>query len=284
MMKILKATVISLAIITFNSFAGQVYLSEKPIKVGIPLNEEVIVKFPDAVTHTKVLHGADTSKFRQFLTPDGVLYLSTDQEFDNIRMVAELVSGKIVVMDMRSEAGPHGRNIEIVKQSKPKKSPVKKAPVKRKKSKENPNKPAFLKYKAAKTKSVVKDEASTETSYVEMTQYAFRHFVGPSRLIGRPMGKSVKLSNKNINRFVRGWKSKLSIKPLKQWRVNNKYITVLLVNNISNSPVNFDPRALRGRIEFAAALNPVISSQGSINDRTLWAVITSMPFNRAIQL
>ncbi|PID64362.1 MAG: hypothetical protein CR962_01620, partial [Gammaproteobacteria bacterium] len=72
-------------------------------------------------------------------------------------------------------------------------------------------------------------------------------------------------------------------KPLKQWKINDDYVTVLLVNNLSARPVAFDPRALRGRLKFAAALSPVIQPQGSVNDQTLWAVITAVPFDTAIK-
>lgn len=280
----IKLLIVASILSFFQSMAGQVFLSEKPILIGIPLDGEVIVKFPDSVTHTEILNDGDTSLFRQFLTPEGVLYLSTDKTFSDVRMVANLVSGKTVVMNIKSGVGPHGRNIEILNRKVVKKSSQ---PVKQKaKPERNPNKPAFLRDKVAKTKRVnaKNTESNMAIGYAEMTRYAFRHFVGPSRLIGRKMGSTVKLSNKHLKRFVRVWKNKISLRPLKQWKINNKFVTVLLINNTSERPIHFDPRALRGRIEFAAALHPTLSPQGTSRDRTLWAVITSIPFNQAIRI
>ncbi|MFC2754275.1 MAG: DUF3438 family protein, partial [Cardiobacterium sp.] len=69
--------------------------------------------------------------------------------------------------------------------------------------------------------------------------------------------------------------------PLKQWAIGDSYLTVLLVNNRSASAVEFDPRGIRGRWMFAAALYPVLEPRGSRFDQTLWALISAEPFDQA---
>lgn len=284
-------------------------LDEKSVDVPLPVGKEIIVKFPMAVSQTELLDG-ERDGLRQFLRPDGVLMLKASEAFGEARMIASMLDGNVVVLDLNAQVGAiNYETINLVepKSLKKKQMPTingvpmqEEKPVQRSaqsktivvqndaqntgNSEQNPNKPAFLKPGAAMTKNAKKTtSADANVGFNEMVQYGFRHFVGPSRLIGKQSAKRVRVSRSGVSRLVRMWGNSLSIKPLGQWKIGNQYVTVLLVNNTSSSPVAFDPRALRGRLMFAAALYPVIQPQGSVQDQTLWSVVTAVPFNKAIR-
>lgn len=278
-----KIITILIALTTlFSGYAVDKIITFKPITVPLPVNKEVIVKFPYAVNQTELLSGEHAGKFSQFLTPDGALHLKATEPFGKARLVAEMVSGKLVLLDIQASIG--AVNHEVIKLIDPKtlkKPAAKKAPVVQK-PEVNPNKPDFLRNGGVMTKTSAA-APNTGIGYNTMTQFGFRHFVGPSRLIGNEIkAKKVKVSRKGLNTFVRFSGNRLALNPLRQWKVADKYLTVLLVKNHSALPVQFDPRALRGRIQFSAALHPVIQGAGSMHDQTLWAVITASPFNQAI--
>jgi hypothetical protein len=60
------------------------------------------------------------------------------------------------------------------------------------------------------------------------------------------------------------------------------HVTALGVDNHGSRPVPFEPKALRGRLLFAAALQPTLEPAGSGHHGTVWAVVTEQPFNQAV--
>lgn len=276
--------------VSVSGWAIDIVLDEKAVKVPLPVGKEIIVKFPQAVTHTELLDADDqqTQALRQLLRPDGVLMLKAGIAFGEARLVATQIDGNIVVLDLDAQVGAVNHqtiNLVTAKPNTKAKTPVTITP-----PESNPNKPDFLKSHSRKGGSAMtKNPTATSSTaggavgFNQMVQYGFRHYVGPARLIGKQRAKSVKVGNRGLKRFVRVWGNRLAIKPLKQWQIDGHYVTVLLVNNRSANTVAFDPRALRGRLLFAAALALLLQPQGSTGDQTLWAVITAVPFNQAIQ-
>lgn len=276
--------------------ARRVVMSEKPVHMRLPKGREVIIKFPDSINHIKLMDDTIANAFSQFLTPDGVLYITANQPFAKTRFVCELVDGRLILLDMEgTELGPFDGDLTIldnkVHQSSQPVSPPTYQPQAldappvasgtAKTQEENPYKPDFLKDGVAKTKADTR-EGLSDPGFHHMVQFGFRHYVGPQRLIGTKLGDPVKVSSKNVaDTLVRMNAGKLSVKPLRQWKIGKQYLTVLLVNNLSHQRYEFDPRAIRGRWMFAAALYPMIEPQGSRMDQTLWALVSELPFDQA---
>lgn len=284
--------------------AKEVVLSEKPIPIRIPVGQELIIKFPQPATHTRNLNDAAT--ISSLLTPDGILYVTPTQKFDKSRVVAELVDGRMVMLDIEAaDTGPFDSDITIVERptaatavrpaAAPAATPSGSAAVIEATAPDdavakNPYKPDFLADGEAKTLNIAMGDYGGAPSrevgndYHHMVRYGFRHYVGPARLIGDDLGKPVKVGKSDIaKRLLRMNDGRLSVKPLRQWQIGDNYLTVLLVNNLSTTAVEFDPRAMRGRWMFAAALYPVIEPRGSRLDQTLWALISSVPFDKAVE-
>lgn len=267
-----------LSIISLQILAKQVVLSEKPIAVRLPIKKELIIKFPQPVTHTNLLNEQDAMVLSTLLSPEGILYMTALEGFEPSRMVAELVDGRLVMLDISaSELGPFDSDItiseKVIQQEIP---PVQ---VISEKPEENPYLPDFLKDGAAKT--MVAETQVDAVQYHVLVQQAFRQYVGPSRLAGGSLGQEMKVNTASLNRLIRLNDGRLKISLVKSWKSHGHYVTVLLVNNLSHEPIAFDPRAIRGRWVFAAALHPVLSPSGTTEDRTLWALISTVPFEQA---
>ncbi|MCP5076232.1 MAG: DUF3438 family protein, partial [Rhodobacteraceae bacterium] len=74
----------------------------------------------------------------------------------------------------------------------------------------------------------------------------------------------------------------LEVQPLAQWKLGERYVTAVAVYNKSAQAVEFDPRALRGKPLFVAALHPTLRPAGSGHNGTVWAVVTDQPFNQTV--
>lgn len=275
-----------LLLCTVFSHAREVVLTEKPIAVRLPINKEVIVKFPEAVTHTNMLNEQSGRKLSTLLSPDGVLYMTATEEFDSSRMVAELVSGSLVMLDVSAlPRGPFDSDISIVeRQATPVPTPAPATTAEAPKPEtieKNPYKPAFLEDGSSMTLNAAQAPSRPREDYHRLVQMAFRQFYGPHRLASLPLGEKQTVSQKALANFVRLNDGKLQFRVLQSQKISDKYLTVLLVENRSANAVAFEPRAIRGRWLFAAALHPVIEPAGGQNDRTLWALISAVPFDKA---
>lgn len=280
--------------------AKEVVVSEIPVDIRIPVEKEFIIKFPGALTHANVLNPEAAANIDQMLTPDGVLYITPAAEIEKARMVAEMVSGKLIMLDITaSRAGPWDSSLTLVEHTLPSKNTRQQPTVSEPAGssaaprlqphaetsaagdkERNPYKPEFLEDGKAKTlEGETAGSHRRAPGYHDMVRYGFRHYVGPARLIGDDLGTPVKLGKSEIgNKLIRMNGGKLSVKPLRSWEIDGLYLTVLLVNNTSSERVDFDPRAIRGRFIFAAALYPVLEPSGSKYDQTLWALISEVPF------
>lgn len=273
-----------LLLLSFPISAKQVVLSEKPISIHLPIKKELIVKFPQAVTHTSLLNEQDATVLSTLLSPEGILYMTAVEGFEPSRMVAELVDGRLVMLDVSaSDLGPFDSEITITEKPTIQETDPAQIQVIHEKPEKNPYLPDFLKDGEAKTLNSARDAASNVEAlqYHVLVQQAFRQYVGPARLAGGYLGQEIKVNTAYLDRLIRLNDGRLKIALLKSWKNGDYYVTVLLVNNLSHDPIAFDPRAIRGRWVFAAALHPVLAPSGMAEDRTLWALISKVPFEKA---
>ena len=125
------------------------------------------------------------------------------------------------------------------------------------------------------------ESVAADIGYIEMARFAMSHFTGPERLI--PDYPASQVGVKPITRpWLRLLGHRVRTKPLAQWQMNGKFVTAIAVRNQDHTPINWDPRALRGNFEFSAALHSAIAPAGRIGDESLWVVISSVPFNQAV--
>jgi hypothetical protein len=123
---------------------------------------------------------------------------------------------------------------------------------------------------------------SDRPDYVALTRFALAHYVGPARAIPQLDAHAAPLPAIPMRAGLRVQAARLTVQPLAAWQVGAAYVTALGVTNRSAFPVDFDPRALRGDLRFAAALHPTLAPAGSGHQHTVWAVVTDQPFHRAV--
>lgn len=281
-MKKIQVFILATLLLPLQILAREIVFDEKPLPLRLPLGKETIIKFPQAVAHISVLSEAADQSLNSFLTPEGVIYLTPDTAFEKARVVVEQVNGKLIMLDITaSDRGPFDGDTTIVEKSTKVAEPAPPREAEPEKPKENPHKPDFLKDGEAKT--LTAPSTSSTPGYHQMVQYGFRHFTGPARLIGPDLGVVLNVSKGEFNHIIRIDGARLSLKPLGQWDIQGHYLTVIFVNNRSHLPYEFDPRAIRGRWVFAAALHPRLDPSGGQRDQTLWALISTIPFEQAIR-
>ena len=113
-------------------------------------------------------------------------------------------------------------------------------------------------------------------------RFALAHYSGPARLIPKLDATPVAVRPIAVRAWVRWPAASLQIRPLRQWQAGTLHVTALGVDNPGSRSVPFEPKALRGRLLFVAALHPTLEPAGSGHHGTVWAVVTEQPFNQAV--
>ena len=201
--------------------ARDAVLSKNPIPLRVGVGREAIISFPQPATHTRILNEASANAVSNMLTPQGVMYLTATQPFAQTRMIAELVDGRMVMIDIEaSENGPFDTELNITESGKnvavstaptsaipaaavdpallpagsgPTGSAIAPQPAAQptpgRDGDDNPYKPDFLKDGAAKTLNMAEGDlggaqvVDAGSDYHQMVRYGFRHYVGPARAV-----------------------------------------------------------------------------------------------------
>ena len=100
-------------------FARDAVLSKKPIPLRVGVGKETIISFPQPATHTRITNETAGNAVSNMLTPQGVMYLTATKPFAQSRMIAELVDGQMVMIDIEaSENGPFDTELNITESGK----------------------------------------------------------------------------------------------------------------------------------------------------------------------
>ena len=95
-------------------FARDAVLSKTPIPLRVGVGKEAIISFPMPATHTRITNETAANAVSNMLTPQGVTYLTATKPFERSRMIAELVDGQMVMIDIEaSENGPFDTELNI---------------------------------------------------------------------------------------------------------------------------------------------------------------------------
>lgn len=260
-------------------FAKTIMMSNDVIALVLPLNQEIRVEFPEMVLEldmpTEVREKVET-----FLKPDGVLYLkATDLIGKTKRLIVTTAAGDVLLIDVTT-ASSIPESDKVITIIDPKNiSSVRPEPID-----PQAHLPAVLKgrYDSSDTDNGTTQTQGQHYSYAEMAAYAMQHYIGPTRLISNLPAKRVKNARPS-GRLLRVWSDRVKMTVLNSWLLDEYYITAIQVFNVSNQPLAFDPRAIRGRYLFVATLHDVLQPKGSMQDRTVWVFISSEPFAQAVR-
>ena len=250
-----------------------------PIPIALKVGTERRIDFPEPIAEIQVPREVE-QRSRLVLTPAGHLHWTAQAPFASTRILATSVSGSLYQLNVtaRADGEAEGRIVLI--------DPVLEAaalakahtPDDRAKREQVAARliPDFLKRGAAGAPS------SDRPGYVALARFALAHFTGPERLIPALDATRVAVRPIDTQAWLRVQAHTLTIRPLAQWKVGDRYVTALGVVNRGPAEVPFDPRALRGDLRFAAALHPALGPAGSGHHGSVWAVVSDQPFNRVL--
>ena len=250
-----------------------------PIAVALKVGVERRIDFPEAIAGVDVPRALEQQS-RIVVTPTGSLHWTANAPFPPTRVLATSVSGALYQFDVRAQADG-----DVPKRL------VLNDPVVDAAALAAANAPSTRAQREQAAARLIPDfltggpnqaGPTDKPSYVALARFALAHFTGPARLIPKLEAERVAVHPINARDWLRVQSSALTLQPLAQWHAQDRYVTALQVQNRGAMAVAFDPRALRGNWQFAAALHPTLAPQGSGHNQTLWIVITQKPFNRAL--
>ena len=251
-----------------------------PIPVVLKVGVERRIDFPEPIADLDIPQ-ATSDLSRVVLSPTGQLHWLAREPFAPARVLATAVSGALYQLDVSAQAEGSAPDRLVVR------DPVLEASVQAQAN--APTEPARLEAAAG---ALIPDflrqappGASGRTpraSYAALARFALAHYSGPARLIPKLEATPVAVRPFAVRDWVRLPAGGLQIRPLRQWKAGTLHVTALGVDNPSAQPIPFEPKALRGRLLFAATLHPTLEPAGSGHNGTVWAVITAQPFNQAI--
>ncbi len=250
-----------------------------PIPIPLKVGAERRIDFPEPIAEINVPREVE-QRSRIVLTPAGHLHWTAEALFAPARVLVTSVSGSLYQLDVTARAdGEAGGRIVLT-------DPVLDADALAKANAPDDRArrervaaqliPDFLKRGAAGAPSPDRPD------YVALARFALAHFTGPQRLIPPLDATRVAVRPIDTRAWLRVQANDLTIRPLAQWKVGDRYVTALGVFNRGAMDVPFDPRALRGDLLFAAALHPTLGPRGGGHNGSVWAVVTSQPFNRVL--
>ena len=251
-----------------------------PLPVVLKVGVERRIDFPEPIADLDIPQPVSAVS-RVVLSPTGQLHWLAQAPFTSARVLATAVSGALYQLDVRAQTEGAAPERLVVR------DPALEASVQAQTNALTD--PARLEAAAA---ALIPDflrptppgahGPPPRVSYAALARFALAHYSGPARLIPKLEATPMAVRPIAVRDWVRWPVAGLRIQPLRQWQAGKLHVTALGVNNPGSRPVPFEPKALRGRLLFAAALQPTLEPAGSGHNGTVWAVVTEQPFNQAV--
>ncbi len=259
--------------------AAQAVWQGNPIPVALKVDAERRIDFPEPIADLDIPQTVARPS-RIVLSPTGQLHWLAREPFAPVRVLATAVGGTLYQLEVSAQAEGAAPDPLLVR------DPALEATAQAEAT--APTDPARLEAAAA---ALIPDflqpgaagaKGQGRADYAALARFALAHYTGPARLIPKLEATPVAVRPIAVRDWVRLPAGGLQIRPLRQWQAGRLYVTALGVANPSAYPIPFEPKALRGRLLFAAALHPTLEPAGSGHHGTVWAVVTAQPFNQAV--
>ncbi|MBK8168631.1 MAG: DUF3438 family protein [bacterium] len=250
-----------------------------PLAVPLKVGAERRIDFPEPIVDLDVPAGLERQS-RVVLAPGGQLYWTAKTPFEPARVLATSVGGTLYQLDVgaRADIAPPERLVVTDPLLDAAAAAGAAAPDERTRLERAAGAllPDFLKGAPAG------GGRAGRPDYAALARFALAHYSGPARLIPKLDAAAVPVAPVDTRDWVRVQSAFLTVRPLRQWKAGDLYVTALGVTNRAAFEVPFDPLALRGDLTFAAALHPALGPAGSGHSGTVWVLVTRQPFNQAV--
>jgi integrating conjugative element protein (TIGR03749 family) len=224
-----------------------------PLPLGLQVGTERMITFPAPV---RLGIPSEIAPFVRAQLVDRTAYIVTSAPFNKARIVAENpVSGTVILLDVTAlKSGAASAPVEIFLDKKTEREAI---AVRRPKSDE--------------------EEPAAEVDQVSLTRYAAQQLYAPRRLIKELPGvRQVQLDLSPVTGLYRN--AKIKAEPVGGWRSPEHFITAVKLTNMGESPVELDPRNLRGGWRTATFQHSRILAAGNEEDTTVVYLISDRRF------
>ena len=315
MQKITVGLVLTLGCNSFALAVENMLWQGNPLQIPITVNTERRIDFPEPIVDIN-MSAAENKVSQILLTPEGRLFLKPTEVYAPARLKAVSVTGTLYLVDIESKAEGSEVSSETVviidpiihaagggmtgagTGNRPSNMPLSNNPNVAAGNQGNQsgqggqitggtnapnldNLPDFLRKDMTISGSNGGNTANAAPDYIAMARYAMAHFAGPKRLIPQMAANSVAVKQPGKH-WLRVVGNGLETKALAQWSISGHFVTAIYVRNRTDRAIEFDPRGIRGDIAFVGAMHTLLQPRGQSGDEGLWAVVTTQPFNIAI--
>ncbi len=247
-----KTALVILSLISAPVFATNtehVIWDKTPIHLTLPLNQDRLIRFPQAV---QVIESEAGDKLSVLKVQDAV-YLKAKESFNNQRLLIQLMpQGEVIILSLSADD-----NITVT-------DPI-----------------DVLLEKADSPQQITEDNKNNlDLNAITLTRFAIQSLYSPERLLVIPEGvsRTPMQTRRNIN-LIYG--ASVSARPLISWHGGDFYVTAIELENQLKQEVILDPRRILGNWQ-TATFYPGNTLTGRDKTTTVF-LVSDRPFNEALQ-
>lgn len=247
---LLACSLISTQLFAINS--EHVVWDKTPIHLNLSLNQERLVRFPQAI---QIIESEAGDKITVLKVQDA-LYLKAVVAFTNKRLLVQLMpQGEVIILSLSADDKINATTpIEVLleKEDSPQQTPQ-------------------------ETKN------NFDLNAITLTRFAIQSLYAPDRLLVVPNGVGrVPMQTRRDIHLVYG--ASISAHPLASWHGGDFYVTAIELKNQLKQEVILDPRHIVGNWQTATFYpTNTLSSRGNHDDTSTVFLVSDRPFNEAIQ-
>lgn len=230
--------------------AEHVLWDKTPIPLELPLNEERLVHFPQAVS---IIDNEAADKIAVMKVQD-TLYLKGKEAFQNKRLLVQLMpQGEVIILNLSVNDKAHNvKPVDILLESK-------------------------------EGAANITQEASNplDLNAVTLTRFAIQSLYAPQRLLVIPegVGRVPMQTRKQVSLF---YGASIEARPLISWHGGAFYVTAVELKNLLNKDVIVDPRQMTGNWQTATFYPTNTLAPRGKEDTTTVFLVSDRSFGTAL--
>lgn len=230
--------------------AEHVLWDKIPIPLELPLNEERLIHFPQAIS---IIDNESADKIAVLKVQD-TLYLKGKEVFQNKRLLVQLMpQGEVIILNLNvNDKAHHLKPIDILLES-----------------------------KEDSTNATQASNNPLDLNAVTLTRFAIQSLYAPLRLLVIPegVGRVPMQTRKQISLF---YGASIEARPLISWHGGSFYITAVELKNLLNKEIIVDPRQMTGNWQTATFYPTNTLAPRGKEDTTTVFLVSDRPFGTAL--
>ncbi|EHL32597.1 TIGR03749 family integrating conjugative element protein [Legionella drancourtii] len=230
--------------------AEHVLWDKTPIPLELPLNEERLVHFPQAIS---IIDNEAADKIAVLKVQD-TLYLKGKEAFQNKRLLVQLMpQGEVIILSLNVNDKAHDvKPVDIL-----------------------------LETKEDNTKPTEEISNPLDLNAVTLTRFAIQSLYAPQRLLVIPegIGRIPMQTRKQISLF---YGASIEARPLISWHGGSFYVTAVELKNLLNKEMIVDPRQMTGNWQTATFYPTNTLAPRGKEDTTTVFLVSDRPFSTAL--